>query len=487
MKEVLKSTNHIYIVMELITGGELFDKIVAAKKFDEEVARRYFRQLIEGIAYCHQNHIAHRDLKPENLLLDVNDNLKISDFGLSGIANTNSMLSTICGTPHYVAPEVLTGKYEGKKADIWSCGIILFVMLSGCHPFDGETVNDLFKRIENLEFKYPSYFSSGARALLDKIIVIDPEYRATIEDIQEDDWFREGLDDQYLEALQRRASTISVEDEDKEYDKFADIIVTKQDMENAIQDAKEEVINEADASSTSAVFNELNTMSQRQRGANGVLGEIEEMRLERNPNLRNRNAMLGNKRISVRMQNTDKMTAFDIIAILVSNSLQNLITPADKKQTKKQKRNQTSMHTPVKRNCTFIAIGHPDDVFEQISKFIREMKFTTVKISETSFEMKVKMHKLDLEFGFRMSVLEIFGTNLCEMYRLKGNTLKFHELFRTLNETFGQKQQEENDTKGTDVSSTQRPSTSTAVPADSSAPTTPTTMKTSSPVDTQQQ
>ena len=106
MKEVLKSTNHIYIVMELITGGELFDKIVAAKKFEEDTARRYFRQLIEGISYCHHNNIAHRDLKPENLLLDGNDNLKISDFGLSGIVNSNSLLQTICGTPHYVAPEV---------------------------------------------------------------------------------------------------------------------------------------------------------------------------------------------------------------------------------------------------------------------------------------------------------------------------------------------------------------------------------------------
>ena len=81
---------------------------------------------------------------------------------------------------------MLTGKYEGKKADIWSCGIILFVMLSGCHPFDGETVNDLFKRIENLEFKYPTYFSSEARALLDKIIVVDPDCRASIEDIRTD-------------------------------------------------------------------------------------------------------------------------------------------------------------------------------------------------------------------------------------------------------------------------------------------------------------
>lgn len=465
MKEVLKSTNHIYIVMEIITGGELFDKIVAAKKFDEDTARKYFRQLIDGVSYCHQNNIAHRDLKPENLLLDANDDLKISDFGLSGIlsSNANTMLSTICGTPHYVAPEVLSGKYEGKKADIWSCGIILFVMLSGCHPFDGETVNDLFKRIENLEFKYPTYFSPSARALLDKIIVVDPEYRATMKEIQEDEWFLDGLtpSDQQQQQQQQSSNSVIVVDESDDSgvtngggnsgatiraklsgDK---IIISKSDIENAIQDANEEII--YDEASTANMINELTTMSQRNRGVgtggdNDVLGEIDEMRRERNQHFRNRNAMLGNKRISVRMQNADKMTAFDIIAILVSNSLQNLITPPDK-ETKKQKRNQSQAPAlaSVKRNCTFIAIGHPDDIFDQISKFIGDMPDATIKISETSFEMKVRMVSMDLEFRFRMSVLEVFGTNLCEMYRIKGNTLQFHNIFRTLSDKFGNNQE----------------------------------------------
>lgn len=125
------------------------------------------------------------------LLSEDNETLKISDFGLSGIVeNEQQQLTTICGTPHYVSPEVLTGKYDGMKADIWSCGIILFVMASGCHPFDGETVNELFKRIENLEFKYPSYFSQDLRVLLDKIIVVNPEKRATLDDIYNDKWFR---------------------------------------------------------------------------------------------------------------------------------------------------------------------------------------------------------------------------------------------------------------------------------------------------------
>jgi len=187
--EVLKSSNHFYIVMELITEGELFDKIVQAKRFEEKTARLYFQQLFDGISYCHKKGIAHRDLKPENLLLHK-DNLKISDFGLSGISNSDTLLTTVCGTPHYVAPEVLSGSYDGRIADIWSMGIILYVMLSGCHPFDGDSVTELFSRIENLEFKYPSYFSKGARSLLDKIIVVDPKKRATLDDILNDTWFK---------------------------------------------------------------------------------------------------------------------------------------------------------------------------------------------------------------------------------------------------------------------------------------------------------
>ena len=172
MIEVLKSSNHFYIVMELITGGELFDKIVSVKKFDEKVARRYFQQLIDGLSYCHKKvkkkkkkkkflilfffikkGIAHRDLKPENLLLGKSDTLKISDFGLSGLAGDNKMLSTICGTPHYVAPEVLSGSYDGISADIWSLGIILFVMLSGCFERGTKVLmNDgSIKLVENIK------------------------------------------------------------------------------------------------------------------------------------------------------------------------------------------------------------------------------------------------------------------------------------------------------------------------------------------------
>jgi serine/threonine protein kinase len=151
--QVMQSSQHIYIVLELVTGGELFDRIVEKKRFDEPTTRRYFQQLVFGMNYCHQRGVAHRDLKPENLLVDANDCLKISDFGLSAMGVTDGkaqMLMTTCGTPNYVAPEVLKEKgYNGMYADVWSAGVILFVMLAGFLPFEDPTTAGLFAKPES--------------------------------------------------------------------------------------------------------------------------------------------------------------------------------------------------------------------------------------------------------------------------------------------------------------------------------------------------
>jgi len=195
LKEVLQSQHNIYIVLELVTGGELFDKIVKAKRFPEQVARRYFQQLISAMDYCHSNGIAHRDLKPENLLLDAQDNVKISDFGLSNFSNHDQsyLMTTTCGTPNYVAPEVLSEKgYVGFKADVWSAGIILFVMLCGYLPFEDENIKQLFQKIEKGQYRLPSFLSDGAKHLISRMLVVNPEQRVTIKDIINDPWFAEG-------------------------------------------------------------------------------------------------------------------------------------------------------------------------------------------------------------------------------------------------------------------------------------------------------
>jgi serine/threonine protein kinase len=127
--DVLQSKKHLFIVMEYISGGELFEYI-SNHQLTTEQAFKLFKQIIEGLGYCHSNLICHRDLKPENLLLDEHKNIKIVDFGMSNMMKEGKLLETSCGSPHYAAPEVIRGeKYNGYAADIWSCGVILYVVI----------------------------------------------------------------------------------------------------------------------------------------------------------------------------------------------------------------------------------------------------------------------------------------------------------------------------------------------------------------------
>ncbi|WVZ54628.1 hypothetical protein U9M48_005395 [Paspalum notatum var. saurae] len=194
--EVMGSKTKIYIVLEYATGGELFDTIVNHGRMREDEARRYFQQLINAVDYCHSRGVYHRDLKPENLLLDSYGNLKVSDFGLSALSQQikdDGLLHTTCGTPNYVAPEVLEDQgYDGAMADLWSCGVILFVLLAGYLPFEDENLMVLYKKIGNAEFTFPPWTSFPAKRLLTRILDPNPMTRITIPEILEDEWFRKG-------------------------------------------------------------------------------------------------------------------------------------------------------------------------------------------------------------------------------------------------------------------------------------------------------
>lgn len=195
--EVMASKTKIYFVMEYAKGGELFAK-VAKGKLKEDVARRYFQQLISAVDYCHSRGVYHRDLKPENLLLDENGNLKVSDFGLSALAESNrqdGLLHTTCGTPAYVAPEVINRKgYDGCKADIWSCGVVLYVLMAGYLPFHDSNLMEMYRKIGKGEFKFPNWFGPEVRRLLSKILDSNPSSRMSMAKIMDNSWFRKGLD-----------------------------------------------------------------------------------------------------------------------------------------------------------------------------------------------------------------------------------------------------------------------------------------------------
>lgn len=208
--EVMATKSKIYFVLEYVKGGELFNKI-AKGRLKEDVARKYFQQLISAIDFCHSRGVYHRDLKPENLLLDENGNLKVSDFGLSALAESkqqDGLLHTTCGTPAYVAPEVISRKgYDGAKADTWSCGIILFVLMAGYLPFHNSNLMEMYRKIGRADFKCPIWFPSDVRRLLVRILDPNPNSRISFAKIMETPWFRKRLDDKLFKNSKETKET----------------------------------------------------------------------------------------------------------------------------------------------------------------------------------------------------------------------------------------------------------------------------------------
>ncbi|PIA42444.1 hypothetical protein AQUCO_02000114v1 [Aquilegia coerulea] len=226
LHEVLASRTKIYIVLEFVTGGELYDKIVHQGRLSENESRRYFQQLIDAVDYCHSKGVYHRDLKPENLLLDSQGNLKISDFGLSALPQQGvGLLHTTCGTPNYVAPEVLRHQgYDGSAADIWSCGVILYVIMAGYLPFDETDLPTLYKKISTAEFFFPSWFSPALKLLIRRILDPNPKTRIQIVGIKNDPWFRKS----YVAVRHGEDEEVNLDDVRAVFDDIEDEYVSEQ-------------------------------------------------------------------------------------------------------------------------------------------------------------------------------------------------------------------------------------------------------------------
>lgn len=252
IKEVLMSDTHLYLILEYVGGGELFTRLVRQGKLSENVAKRYFKQVMDAVKFCHNLYICHRDIKPENILLDSNDNVKIADFGFASIMepepgsetesesepaldayvpmssinennNTESgsiepfadfvpdstsppkkktnkfrqlpskimqKMSTMCGTTQYMAPEIVNrDSYRGDKADIWSCGVVLFVLLTGYLPFDSNNPDIVTQKIKNGTFTIPNFISGPARDVLTKLLTANPLVRPSAKTMLQHQWF----------------------------------------------------------------------------------------------------------------------------------------------------------------------------------------------------------------------------------------------------------------------------------------------------------
>ena len=195
LHEVLATKTKIYFIMDFVRGGELFAKI-SKGRFSEDLSRRYFHQLISAVGYCHSRGVFHRDLKPENLLLDENGNLKVSDFGLSAVRDQirpDGLLHTLCGTPAYVAPEILAKRgYDGAKVDVWSCGVVLFVLAAGYLPFNDPNLMVMYRKIYKGDYRCPRWMSPDLRRFLSKLLDTNPESRITVDGMTRDPWFKKG-------------------------------------------------------------------------------------------------------------------------------------------------------------------------------------------------------------------------------------------------------------------------------------------------------
>ena len=184
LHDVWENKGELYLILEYVEGGELFDYLVRRGKLDEAEAAHYFRQIIAGIDYCHRFNICHRDLKPENLLLDKDKNIKIADFGMAALEPSGKLLETSCGSPHYASPEIVAGKtYHGAPSDIWSCGIILFALLTGHLPFDDENIRELLLKVKAGNFVMPNELTRDAKDLIWRMLDVDPNTRIKMADI----------------------------------------------------------------------------------------------------------------------------------------------------------------------------------------------------------------------------------------------------------------------------------------------------------------
>ncbi|KAI3726257.1 hypothetical protein L1987_66054 [Smallanthus sonchifolius] len=201
-RELILTPTHLAIVMEYASGGELFDRICNAGRFNEDEARFFFQQLISGVSYCHLMQVCHRDLKLENTLLDGSPapRLKICDFGYSKSSVLHSQPKSTVGTPAYIAPEVLLRQeYDGKIADVWSCGVTLYVMLVGGYPFEDPNEPKDFRktihRILHVQYSIPEniQISPECRHLISRIFVGDPTQRITMAEIKQHEWFLKNL------------------------------------------------------------------------------------------------------------------------------------------------------------------------------------------------------------------------------------------------------------------------------------------------------
>ncbi|PVV02324.1 hypothetical protein BB560_003226 [Smittium megazygosporum] len=207
--DVLHTPKFTMIVMEHNSGGELLQFIRSSGRLVERKARVFFRQIVSAVDYCHRNCIIHRDLKLENVMLDGDGKVRLIDFGFANTFNWDKQLDTFCGSPFYAAPEMVNGiKYTGPEVDVWSMGVILFFMLCGRTPFEGENLKEIYDKISKGKFDMPQYLTEDAADLLNKMLTVSPKKRITMSEIKSHPWINTDYEEQVNGYLPARPAVV---------------------------------------------------------------------------------------------------------------------------------------------------------------------------------------------------------------------------------------------------------------------------------------
>uniref|UniRef100_H2YQW6 non-specific serine/threonine protein kinase n=1 Tax=Ciona savignyi TaxID=51511 RepID=H2YQW6_CIOSA len=206
--QVMHSEKTLYLVTEYASSGEIFDHLVAHGRMAEREARIKFKQIVAAVYYCHSRHVVHRDLKAENLLLDAGKNIKIVDFGFANYFKGEELLKTWCGSPPYAAPELFEGKeYIGPKVDVWSLGVVLYVLVCGSLPFDDSTLQALRQRVLSGKFRIPFYMSSDCEHLVRNMLIVKPSRRYTMRQICSHRWMQTEEDETFKRLVNECTNT----------------------------------------------------------------------------------------------------------------------------------------------------------------------------------------------------------------------------------------------------------------------------------------
>ncbi|KAI0354421.1 Pkinase-domain-containing protein [Trametes cingulata] len=194
MREMIVHQHHYYMVFEYVSGGQMLDYIISHGRLRERVARKFARQIGSALDYCHKNNVVHRDLKIENILISHSGNIKIIDFGLSNLYNPADHLSTFCGSLYFAAPELLNAKvYTGPEVDVWSFGVVLYVLVCGKVPFDDQSMPALHAKIKRGLVEYPVWLSAECKHLLTRMLVTNPAARAPLSEVLSHPWMVRGF------------------------------------------------------------------------------------------------------------------------------------------------------------------------------------------------------------------------------------------------------------------------------------------------------